>query len=110
MVKNVASDPAEPGFSGARAGLIILSLTAFAAVTTEMVPVGLLPAIGHTFGVAESTTGLLVSLYAVLVATLAVPPTLPPKCQTGQPPPNRSNKRFPGGNFISPPAPSPRGA
>jgi len=76
MVKNAASDPAEPGFSGARAGLIILSLTAFAAVTTEMVPVGLLPAIGHTFGVAASTTGLLVSLYAVMVAALAVPLTL----------------------------------
>jgi predicted MFS family arabinose efflux permease len=76
MIKNVASDPAEPGLGGARAGLIILSLTAFAAVTTEMVPVGLLPAIGQTFGAAESTTGLLVSLYAVMVAVLAVPLTL----------------------------------
>jgi predicted MFS family arabinose efflux permease len=84
MVKNVASDPAEPGFSGARAGLIILSLTAFAAVTTEMVPVGLLPAIGHTFGVAESTTGLLVSLYAVMVAALAVPLTLATKRVPGK--------------------------
>ena len=37
---------------------------------------GLLPAIGHGFGVAESTAGLLVSLYAVLVAVLAVPLTL----------------------------------
>jgi predicted MFS family arabinose efflux permease len=79
MVKNVASDLAEPGLGSARVGLIILSLSAFAAVTTEMVPVGLLPAIGHTFGVAESTTGLLVSLYAVLVATLAVPLTLATK-------------------------------
>jgi predicted MFS family arabinose efflux permease len=73
MVKNVATDPAGPGLGSARAGLTILSLSAFAAVTTEMVPVGLLPAIGHTFGVAESTTGLLVSLYAVMVAALAVP-------------------------------------
>ncbi|MCW2932140.1 MAG: transporter [Actinomycetia bacterium] len=79
MVKNVASDLAEPGLGSARVGLIILSLSAFAAVTTEMVPVGLLPAIGHTFGVAESTTGLLVSLYAVLVAALAVPLTLATK-------------------------------
>jgi predicted MFS family arabinose efflux permease len=76
MVKNVASDPAEPGLGSARGALIVLSLSAFAAVTTEMVPVGLLPAIGHTFGVAESTTGLLVSLYAVMVAALAVPLTL----------------------------------
>ena len=76
MIKTVASDPAQPRLGSARVGLIILSLSAFAAVTTEMVPVGLLPAIGHTFGVAESTTGLLVSLYAVLVAALAVPLTL----------------------------------
>ena len=73
MVKNGVSNPAEPGLGGARAGLIILSLSVFAAVTTEMAPVGLLPAIGHAFGVTESTAGLLVSLYAVLVAALAVP-------------------------------------
>jgi len=76
MDKNMASGPAEAGLGGARIGLAILALSAFAAVTTEMVPVGLLPAIGHTFRVAESTTGLLVSLYAVLVAALAVPVTL----------------------------------
>ena len=79
MVRNGVSDPAEPGLGGARADLIILSLSAFAAVTTEMAPVGLLPAIGHAFGVAESTAGLLVSLYAVLVAALAVPLTLATK-------------------------------
>jgi predicted MFS family arabinose efflux permease len=75
MVSNVAGDPAESGLGGVRVGLIVLSLSAFAAVTTEMVPVGLLPAIGRTFGAAESTTGLLVSLYAVMVAALAVPLT-----------------------------------
>ncbi|WP_028707686.1 MFS transporter [Propionicicella superfundia] len=60
---------------GARAGLLSLSASAFAAVTTEMVPVGLLPQIGAGFGVGESTTGLLVSLYAVMVAVLSVPLT-----------------------------------
>ena len=75
MVSNGAGDPAESGLGRMRVALIVLSLSAFAAVTTEMVPVGLLPAIGHTFGTAESTTGLLVSLYAVLVAALAVPLT-----------------------------------
>src|ERR1700730_10436463 len=84
MIKNVASDLAEPGLGSARVGLIILSLSAFAAVTTEMVPVGLLPAIGHTYGVAESTTGLLVSLYAVLVAALAVPLPLATKRVPGK--------------------------
>jgi predicted MFS family arabinose efflux permease len=76
MVKRGVSDPADSGLGGARPGLIILALAAFAAVTTEMAPVGLLPSIGHAFGVAESTAGLLVSLFAVLVAVLAVPLTL----------------------------------
>ena len=41
-----------------------------------MLPVGLLPDIGATFAVSDSVTGLLVSLYAVMVATLAVPLTV----------------------------------
>lgn len=41
-----------------------------------MLPVGLLPAIGATFSVPDSVTGLLVSLYAVMVAALAVPLTV----------------------------------
>jgi predicted MFS family arabinose efflux permease len=79
MIKSGVSAPAERGLGGARAGLIVLSVSVFAAVTTEMAPVGLLPAIGHSFGVTESTAGLLVSLYALLVAALAVPLTLATK-------------------------------
>ena len=41
-----------------------------------MLPIGLLPSIGETFGVSDATTGLLVSLYALMVAVLAVPLTL----------------------------------
>jgi predicted MFS family arabinose efflux permease len=58
------------------AGLLSLALASCLAVTTEMLPVGLLPAIGQSFRVADSVTGLLVTLYAVMVATLAVPLTL----------------------------------
>lgn len=79
MAESAVGTRAEAGLGGARAGLLILSLSAFAAVTTEMLPVGLLPAIGHAFGVGESTTGLLVSLYAVMVAALSVPLTLATK-------------------------------
>ena len=57
-------------------GLLSLAAASCLAVTTEMVPVGLLPAIGGAFGVAASVTGLLVTLYAVMVATLAVPLTV----------------------------------
>ena len=84
MVRNGVSAPPEPGLGGARAGLIVLSMSVFAAVTTEMAPVGLLPAIGHSFGVGESTAGLLVSLYAVIVAVLAVPLTLATKRVPGK--------------------------
>lgn len=57
-------------------GLLSLALASCLAVTTEMLPIGLLPAIGHTFAIADSATGLLVSLYAVMVAGLAVPLTI----------------------------------
>src|SRR4051794_34142700 len=60
----------------ARAGLLVLALAAFTAVTTEMLLVGLLPQISDEFQRTESTTGLLVSLYAVMVMLLAVPMTL----------------------------------
>jgi predicted MFS family arabinose efflux permease len=45
-------------------------------VTTEVLPVGLLPDIGATFEMSDSLTGLLVTFYAVMVAALAVPLTL----------------------------------
>ncbi len=67
--------PTEPPLSN-RPGLLILALATFAVVTTEMLPVGLLPAISQTFAESESTTGLLVSLYAAVVALLAVPLTM----------------------------------
>ncbi len=57
-------------------GLLSLGLASCLAVTTEMLPVGLLPSIGATFSVPDSVTGLLVSLYAVMVAALAVPLTV----------------------------------
>jgi len=57
-------------------GLLSLALASFLAVTTEVSMVGLLPDVGASFRVSDSVTGLLVSLYAVMVATLAVPLTL----------------------------------
>jgi predicted MFS family arabinose efflux permease len=57
-------------------GLLSLALASCLAVTTELLPIGLLPAISRSFAVTESVIGLLVSLYAVMVAALAVPLTL----------------------------------
>lgn len=55
---------------------MVLALAVFGAVTTEMLPVGLLPAISRQLGLTASVTGLLVSLYAVMVMLLSVPLTL----------------------------------
>ncbi|MDN5803208.1 MAG: MFS transporter [Microlunatus sp.] len=63
-------------FRDARTGLLILSLAVFVAVTTELLPVGLLPQISAPFAVPDARTGLLVSAYAIMVAVLAVPLTL----------------------------------
>ena len=59
----------------AAGGIVALTLATFAAITTEMLPVGLLPQIGSTFDVSDSTVGLLVTVYA-FVAALALPLTL----------------------------------
>nr|WP_246240177.1 MFS transporter [Mycolicibacterium madagascariense] len=76
MVTSIASvAPVRSPLRPQLPGLLSLALASCLAVTTEMLPVGLLPAIGASFGVANSSTGLLVSLYAVLVAALAVPMT-----------------------------------
>ena len=60
----------------AAGGLAALTLATFVAVTTELVPVGLLPQISTDLAVTESIAGLLVTVYAFMVATLAIPLTL----------------------------------
>lgn len=60
---------------GAALGLGALVLATFVAVTTEVVPVGLLPQLSQAFSVPEAVTGLLVTVYAALVAVLALPLT-----------------------------------
>ncbi|MEJ3405746.1 MFS transporter [Rathayibacter sp. YIM 133350] len=75
-------DPPESGawrpgtVRDAAGGIVALTIATFLAVTTEMVPVGLLPLIGKGLEVSEPTAGLLVTVYAFMVAALAVPLTL----------------------------------
>ena len=52
---------------------MLLAVCVFFAICTEMLPVGLLPEIGAGLGVSSSAAGVLVSLYAVLVAVASVP-------------------------------------
>jgi predicted MFS family arabinose efflux permease len=64
--------------SGRRAavGLGALSAATFVAVTTELLPVGVLPQMAADLHVSFATAGLSVSVFAVLVAALAVPLTV----------------------------------
>jgi predicted MFS family arabinose efflux permease len=55
------------------AGLATLSAAAFVAVTTETMPTGLLPQIGAGFHVSQSRAGLLIGVYAAVVALGSVP-------------------------------------
>ncbi|PJK23044.1 MFS transporter [Mycolicibacterium goodii] len=57
-------------------GLLALAGASGLAVTTEMLPIGLLPQIADALRVSTSVSGLLVGLYAVMVAALAVPLTV----------------------------------
>lgn len=65
--------PPDGGLGSARTGLLVLAVAVFAAVTTELLPVGLLPQISSAFDVGSGTAGLLVSAYAAMVAVLSVP-------------------------------------
>ena len=71
-----AIDTAAAGLRPQLPALLSLAAASCLAVTTEVLPVGLLPAMGDSFGVTASLTGLLVTLYAAMVATLAVPLTM----------------------------------
>lgn len=55
--------------------LALLALGTFAAVTSEVLPVGLLPAIGRGLNADEASVGLLVSAYAFVVAGASLPLT-----------------------------------
>lgn len=55
--------------------LLVLAASVFAAICTEVLPVGLLPQISHDLGASESRVGLLVSAYAVVVALGSIPLT-----------------------------------
>nr|WP_296775632.1 MFS transporter [Rhodococcus sp. (in: high G+C Gram-positive bacteria)] len=53
--------------------LVVLAAAAFAYVTAETLPVGLLPEISSDMGVGESAVGLLLSFYAYGVALMTMP-------------------------------------
>lgn len=54
-------------------GLIVLAGAIFLSITSEMMPVGLLPEMSASFGVEESSVGLLVSWFAFTVVITSTP-------------------------------------
>jgi MFS transporter, DHA1 family, L-arabinose/isopropyl-beta-D-thiogalactopyranoside export protein len=56
--------------------LLVVMFGAFVAQTTEYLPIGLLPQIGHSLGVSDGSVGVLVTGYAWFAALTAVPFTL----------------------------------
>ena len=53
--------------------LLVMATAVLVAITTELLPVGLLPVIGRDLHASDSQTGLLVSAYALVVAAGSVP-------------------------------------
>ncbi len=73
---NVSDNPADvagAASSPLRAWLAVASVTigAFAFVTTEFLPVGLLPDVAQTFGVLPGTAGLMVTIPGIMAALSA---------------------------------------
>ncbi|HEV7951079.1 MAG TPA: MFS transporter [Glaciihabitans sp.] len=64
-----------PTYTFPWAGLLILAAAIFVAVTSEFLPVGLLPDLARTFDVSESQVGLLVTIFAGAVVVSAAPLT-----------------------------------
>ncbi|MFZ7088006.1 MFS transporter [Curtobacterium sp. RRHDQ10] len=56
-------------------GIAVLGLATFFAITTELMPVGLLGPMSTDLGVSDSTMGIVVTVYAAAVALLALPLT-----------------------------------
>jgi DHA1 family inner membrane transport protein len=59
----------------ARVGLAALALSTFVYVTTETLPIGLLPEIGDGLGSSTSAVGLLVTAYGLVVVVFTIPLT-----------------------------------
>ncbi|NUP33102.1 MAG: MFS transporter [Streptomycetaceae bacterium] len=62
---------AAPPPRGRTAGVLCIALGIFVIVTTEILPIGLLPSMAAGFGVSDGTAGLLVTLPGLLAAVSA---------------------------------------
>lgn len=70
-VSTQSASPQSPKFP--RGALLILAAAGFTAVTTELLPSGLLPQISRDLGVEESAVGSLTAAYAAVIVFTALP-------------------------------------
>ncbi|BDZ50867.1 MFS transporter [Frondihabitans sucicola] len=70
-----ATPPPQTLTAASVVGIAVLGLATFFAITTELMPVGLLSPMSASLGVDVSTMGLVVTVYALAVAILALPLT-----------------------------------
>lgn len=56
--------------------LVALAISVFIAITTELMPVGLLPTMAESFGRSITQAGIIVTVYAGMVAVFSVPLTI----------------------------------
>ena len=71
--RQAASEGPAPAPRFPRGGLLILAAAGFTAVTTELLPSGLLPQISRDLGVDESAVGSLTAAYAAVIVFTALP-------------------------------------
>lgn len=71
-----AVDAAKTDLKSAMPALVALAVSIFVAMTTELLPVGLLPQMGAAFGKSITEVGVLVTIYAGMVAVFSIPLTI----------------------------------
>lgn len=65
------NDPKDHGYG--ILPLLILVVAGFTFNTSELIPIGLLSDIASDFGISEARAGLLITVYAWVVATMSLP-------------------------------------